>query len=88
MIAYDVGEDHRRARLAALLSRHGVRRQLSVFECELEGADLEGLLTAATTLLNPARDRLAVYPQCESCAERQRSVGVRSEVLEARFYIV
>ena len=36
IVAYDVKEDNRRARIAAVLSAYGFRLQKSVFECQLD----------------------------------------------------
>ena len=42
-IAYDIVEDKRRNKIAAILGAYGDRVQYSVFECELKGDDLKEL---------------------------------------------
>jgi CRISPR-associated endonuclease Cas2 len=88
IVAYDVGDDGRRARLASALARHGVRRQLSVFECHLDEGAADALIASLRPLLTPGRDRLAAYAQCPACRAKRRELGPRSTVLEAAFYVV
>jgi CRISPR-associated endonuclease Cas2 len=88
IVAYDVGNDGQRARLANALARRGVRRQLSVFECRLDDDALTALVDSARPLLEPGRDRLSAYAQCAACRARRRELGRRSGVLEAAYYVV
>ena len=54
VIAYDVSEDARRARLAALLQMHGDRIQFSVFLCRLDDGELDELIDAAERIIKLA----------------------------------
>jgi CRISPR-associated endonuclease Cas2 len=48
VIAYDISDDGRRARVAAVLQAHGDRVQRSVFVCTLEADILQVILFART----------------------------------------
>ena len=67
VIAYDVSEDARRARLAALLQMHGDRIQFSVFLCRLDDGELDELIDAAERIINVNTDSLYVFRQCPTC---------------------
>lgn len=67
VIAYDVADDRRRARLAAVLEDYGVRVQYSVFECLLDDRRLQELRRVAAAILEPAADRIAYYRLCPRC---------------------
>jgi hypothetical protein len=53
VIAYDISEDARRARVAAVLQAHGDRVQRSVFVCTLESDDLRELCDRLSQIINP-----------------------------------
>ncbi|MFT4228492.1 CRISPR-associated endonuclease Cas2 [Micropruina sp.] len=75
VIAYDVSEDGRRARLAALLQRYGDRIQFSVYLCRLDEDDLNQLVQAAERIINLNTDSLYVLRQCPTCWERMDCRG-------------
>ncbi len=85
--AYDVVEDGRRGRLAAVLAGYGVRLQKSVFECVLPEGGTAELLAAAERIINPRTDRFVVIPVCATCAEGRASLGQYLEVMEDPFWI-
>jgi CRISPR-associated endonuclease Cas2 len=88
IVAYDISDDRSRAQLAARLSRIGVRRQYSVFECRIPEGSPEMIVDLAGPYMNPGRDRLDILMQCEECLRHRRTLGPRKEVLEARYYVV
>lgn len=75
VIAYDVSEDSRRARLAALLQQHGDRIQFSVFLCRLDDDELAGLVNDAERIVNVHTDSLYVLRQCPTCWEAMACRG-------------
>lgn len=75
VVAYDVSEDRRRARLAALLQRHGDRVQFSVFVCRLDDEELTGLLESGRTIIDVHTDSIYVFRQCADCWSAIGSVG-------------
>lgn len=75
VIAYDVSEDGRRARLSALLQRYGDRIQFSVFLCRLDQDDLRTLLETAEKIVDLDTDSLYVFRQCPTCWDRMDCRG-------------
>lgn len=76
--AYDVTNDSRRARLAALLQTWGDRIQDSVFVLTLDDDDLADLRGRAVSLLDPQMDSLYFFRQCANCWESLNCVGQAS----------
>ena len=75
VVAYDIGDDSRRARVAAALSMWGDRIQQSVFECQLDPKELEEVLDRARRLIDPTRDVFQVFRQCASCRAERVDLG-------------
>jgi CRISPR-associated protein Cas2 len=75
VIAYDVGDDRRRERVAALLEGWGRRVQRSVFECELTGEELKTVWGRVLDVLQKGEDRCRVYRVCAECLALGRQVG-------------
>ena len=73
--AYDVSEDDRRARLAAVLQSLGDRVQRSVFVLSLDEAGLDGLRARAQEIIDVDRDSLYLFRQCSGCWETLGCVG-------------
>ena len=76
VIAYDIREDRRRARVAAVLQAYGDRVQRSVFVCTLEVALLREVRDRVAGIINPETDSVYVFRQCSACWE---SVGVHGQ---------
>jgi CRISPR-associated protein Cas2 len=87
VIAYDIVDDRRRDAVSTLLTDHGRRVNYSVFECELEGEEFEGLRVQLSRLINAREDRIVLYRLCENCRPRKSAMG-RSWTDEARPGIV
>jgi len=75
VIAYDVEEDQRRARLAALLQSCGDRIQYSVFLCRVDEDELAALLDAARRIIEPETDSIYALRQCATCREKAVTIG-------------
>ncbi len=73
--AYDVSEDDRRARLAALLQSHGDRVQKSVFVLTIAADDLAGLRDRAVGIIDTDTDSLYFFRQCVGCWEQLATIG-------------
>jgi CRISPR-associated protein Cas2 len=69
-ICYDVEDDGRRAKVAAILERYGVRRQKSVFEAYLSDTSLDKLVRQLVSVLDKNRDSLRLYKICNSCVRK------------------
>jgi CRISPR-associated protein Cas2 len=76
VVAYDISDDRRRARIAHVLEGHGVRVQWSVFECRLNRTEMQGLRRRLLALSEPGQDRLRFYPLCGPCCARISEQGL------------
>lgn len=76
VIAYDIADDRRRNGVSNLLADHGVRVNYSVFECELEGDELERLQGQLSQLIEDREDRIVFYRLCEGCRLRKSGMGL------------
>jgi CRISPR-associated protein Cas2 len=88
VIAYDVSDDDRRARVAAACSRHGIRLQRSVFDCDLPADEFEALSEALSTLIDPATDVVHVLLQCATCLDGRHSAGRVVTTLDEAFWVL
>ena len=89
IFAYDVSRDDARARVAALLSHHGVRLQRSVFQAEVSTlSDLQELVHVVTSLIDPATDTVHVFRQCETCWAARREHGQAPPPTDVAYWIV
>ena len=88
VVAYDVRDDDRRARLAALLSTHGLRIQKSVFECLVDDASIADIVSRADELLDLDHDTFHVFHQCEACGPKRHAAGQVASVLHELYWIV
>lgn len=75
VIAYDVSEDRRRARLAGLLQRYGDRIQFSVFLCRVADDELVQLMDEAKGLVDPSTDSIYTIHQCLDCWGKVTTMG-------------
>ena len=74
VVTYDISADHRREKVAELLSAHGPRVQLSVFEVRLPSCtDVTALINQLEELIEPDEDQIRMY-----------SVNANVEILGSR----
>lgn len=67
VVAYDITDDKRRNRMVKLLEQYGSRINYSVFECMITHKEHETLLEAATGIIDPQNDQVAIYHVCSDC---------------------
>ena len=68
LISYDVSDDKRRYRVVEALKDYAHRVQYSVFECDLEEAELDALLKRVDMAIDDKEDSCRVYRLCAACA--------------------
>lgn len=73
--AYDIREDGRRSRLAALLQAWGDRIQKSVFILDVTAIDLDEVRSRAADIMDLDVDSLYFFAQCASCAGSMGCLG-------------
>ena len=83
VLAYDVVDDRRRARLAKFLETQGHRVQDSVFELLATADELAAVLKGAQRheRFDAVTDSLRVYPLCANCLGRAKVLGAGAKVL-------
>lgn len=76
IVAYDVTDPKRLARVARHCEDFGFRIQYSVFECRLEGGLFEEFWIHLCDLIDPETDRVVAYRVCAECARMIHSAGL------------
>ena len=67
VVVYDISNDRRRTRLHNVLKNFGTPVQYSVFECIVDGKQLEKMKKAIRRVIKPRRDRVRFYYLCQTC---------------------
>jgi CRISPR-associated protein Cas2 len=67
VVAYDVADDRRRARVVKVLEKIGVRVNFSVFECLVSRSRFEKLQQELAQKIDSKEDRVNYYPICVDC---------------------
>ncbi len=75
LIAYDITSDRRRNKIAELLEKHGLRINLSVFECTLTFTEYENLLYEIYHLINHKKDTVKIYPLTRETYAKSITMG-------------
>lgn len=88
LISYDVSEDDRRRRIFEALKDYGRRVQFSVFECELDEAELALLWRRLEPSVDPATDSVRCYRLCGACAGAVQILGRGDRYSEPPFIVV
>lgn len=69
-ICYDIRDNTRRLRVAAVLKDYGSRIQRSVFEADVSDERFARLLKSVRRLVDPGEDSVRAYRMCASCRSR------------------
>lgn len=78
VVAYDIPDDSRRLAVANALEDFGDRVQRSVFEVRFADDDeLELLLARLVREIEPAEDKIRLYPLCEGCRHKALDLGLK-----------
>jgi CRISPR-associated protein Cas2 len=88
VVAYDIREDDDRARVAALLSRIGVRVQKSVFDVELADEQVAELIAQLQNKVDLITDRVQAFRHCEACSDASFHLGRVVETMDARWWVL
>ncbi len=67
VVAYDIKNNRRRARVAKLLEKYGVRANYSVFECMFTPGQLKQVKSKMIFWSNTKTDSVIFYPCCLNC---------------------
>lgn len=88
LIAYDISDDDRRARVAAYLSTFGVRLQWSVFHCQVPSGALDEIMAVAKEIIDIETDVIQAFVQCSNCVEASVSIGQVPPDLHVRYWVL
>lgn len=75
VVAYDISDPKRLAKVAKTCEDYGIRVQYSIFECHLEPDTFETLWLTLLDIINPDEDRLVAYHLDAKCAARTLTAG-------------
>ena len=75
LVAYDITQPKRLARVATVCEDHGVRVQYSLFECRLEPEVFDRFWARLLAEIDPKEDRLVAYPIDARSARETRTAG-------------
>lgn len=75
LVAYDIADPKRLAKVARTCEDYGVRVQYSVFECHLEPEQFNALWLALLDIINEQEDRLVAYKLDARCAKLTETAG-------------
>lgn len=84
LIAYDIGDDRRRARIAQRLQAYGTRIQFSVFIVDVKPARIVRLRRSLAQLLVAQADSLLICelgPLPQAVGRRMEFLGVQPDLL-------
>jgi CRISPR-associated protein Cas2 len=88
VIAYDISQDRRRARVAATLQHWGDRVQRSVFVCSLDHAQLTEVTERIRQIIDVDTDSIYGFRQCAGCWQNVIVVGQASVEDEPCYWAV
>jgi CRISPR-associated protein Cas2 len=87
VVAYDVSDDKRRARLHKTLRRYGEPVQYSVFECVLTEGLYQQMLRAVEEVVE-AGDNIRYYDICSACRKEIVTLGQAVTTRDQREYVI
>ncbi|MBS1874700.1 MAG: CRISPR-associated endonuclease Cas2 [Acidobacteria bacterium] len=88
VICYDIADDRRRYRVAALMMDFGTRVQESVFVAHLDDDLAERMRERLGRAIEADQDKVHVFEVCGACEKRQWTMGESRVVNDPEWYIV
>lgn len=88
IVSYDIRDDRRRVKIAKKMLDYGTRVQFSVFECNLNSAQLTGMQKNLASLIKPEEDTIRIYQLCETCRKKVAILGTGELTTEIELYII
>lgn len=74
VVAYDIGDDKRRAKVVKLMESIGTRMNFSVFECMLTDIQYQNMCKRLAKCVVKREDWVNIYPLCTECFARIRYI--------------
>ena len=88
VIAYDISDQKRLAKVASVCEDFGVRVQYSIFECHLEETEFNDFWLKLLELIDEDEDRLVAYKIDARCAKETETAGTMLCSEKAVCYLV
>lgn len=88
VIAYDIPDDKRRGKIAALLEGYGARVQKSVFEADLDERGYVDLRKRLKRWIVEKEDSVRFYRLCSDCRGQVETIGPLGVMVEPEVLIV
>lgn len=88
IVAYDITEPRRLARVAKICEAYGVRVQYSLFECRLRPEEFDELWLKILEVIDEGEDRVVSYPLDARCAKDTVTAGTMVCSEQAVCYLV
>ncbi|HEU18292.1 MAG TPA: CRISPR-associated endonuclease Cas2 [Deltaproteobacteria bacterium] len=75
IVAYDIADERRLARIAKIICDYGVRVQKSIFEVTVDSGIFEEMKARVEDVIVPEEDGVKYFPLCGRCAETVEIIG-------------
>lgn len=75
IVAYDIADPRRLAKIAKIMGDYGSRVQKSIFELSVKGRVFEELRRRVEETIVPEEDGVKYFPVCEKCAGTVEIIG-------------
>lgn len=75
IVAYDIADPRRLAKIAKIMKDYGSRVQKSIFEVAARGGVFEEMLRRVEATIVPEEDGVKYFPVCDKCAGTVEIIG-------------
>ena len=75
IVAYDIANPKRLAKIAKIMKDYGVRVQKSIFEVTAKGGGFEQMRRRVEAVIVPEEDGVKYFPLCEKCSGTVEIIG-------------
>jgi CRISPR-associated protein Cas2 len=88
LVSYDISDDRRRTKLAKRLKDFGDRVHYSVFECLLDPANFNKMVTSIIGIVDEEHDSVRIYALCGNCEKAVEIIGTGELTEDKDIYVV
>ena len=75
IVAYDIADVKRLARIAKIIKNYGIRVQKSIFEVDVTPRIFVEMKQRVENIIMPEEDGVKYFPLCEKCAGTVEIIG-------------
>jgi len=75
IVAYDIADVKRLARIAKIIKDYGIRVQKSIFEVDVTPIIFDEMKRRVESIIMPEEDGVKYFPLCEKCAGTIEIIG-------------